>query len=130
MFTFSNFQVVPNCQKLGHLKKSVHSIVAYGLHLTCLTSIAFTIYARHNCNKMYHNMFRYEYLTFKHRLIYTNNTSSIQITFKVNMRFFFLSVYKHVSIWQENLGKSSFGNPLGTRYFIHKSSWNTKKTLL
>ena len=29
----------------------------------------------------------------KHRLIYRNNTSLIHITFKVDMRFFFLSVY-------------------------------------
>ena len=64
MFTFSNFQFVPNCQKLGHLKKkSVLSIVAHGLHLTCVTSIAFTINARHtwsDCNEMYHNVLRYE----------------------------------------------------------------------
>ena len=40
-------------------------------------------------NGMYHNLFRY----FKRRFIYTNNISLLQILFKVNMRFFCLSVY-------------------------------------
>ena len=47
MFTFSNYQFIPNCQKLWHLKNSVLSIVVYGCCLTCVASIAFTIHARH-----------------------------------------------------------------------------------
>ena len=47
MFTFSNFQFVPNCQKLWHLKKSALSIVAYGLDFPYVPPIAFTINMRH-----------------------------------------------------------------------------------
>ena len=74
-------------------EKSVFSIVAYGLYLTCVTSIAFTIHARHA-----HGLFAMKCITmcsdmnikhFKHRFIYTNNISLIKILFKVNMRFFF-----------------------------------------
>ena len=51
------------------VEKAVLSIVAYGLHLTCVTSIAFTIQVRHA-----HGLFAmkcitmcsdYEYLTFQ-----------------------------------------------------------------
>ena len=47
------------------------------------------------CNEMYHNVFRYEYLTFQTQFhLHTQKkTSLIQILFKVNMRFFFLSIY-------------------------------------
>ena len=45
-------------------EKSVLSIIAYGLYLTCVTSIAFTIHVRSVWNEMYHNVFRYEYSTF------------------------------------------------------------------
>ena len=47
MFTFSNFQFISNCQKTMAFEKSVLSFVAYGLYLTCVTSIAFTIHVRH-----------------------------------------------------------------------------------
>ena len=76
-------------------EKSDLSIVTYGLYLTCITSITLTINPRHT-----HGMFAMKCITmcsdmniFKHRFIQTNNTSLIQITFKVNMRFFFASVY-------------------------------------
>ena len=46
MFTFSNFQFIPNYPNPGHLKKSALAIVANGGHVTCITSIAFTINAR------------------------------------------------------------------------------------
>ena len=78
-------------------EKPVLSIVAYGLYLTCVTSIAFNIHARRA-----HGLFAMKCITmcsdtniwhFKHRFIYTNNIALIQIIFKVNMRFFFLSVY-------------------------------------
>ena len=78
-------------------EKSVLSIVAYGCRLTCVTSIAFTIHARHahglfvmKCITMCSDM---NILHFKHRFIYTSSISLIQILLKVNMRFFFLSVY-------------------------------------
>ena len=78
-------------------EKSVLSIVAYGLCVTFVTSIAFNNHARHadglfamKCITMSSDM-KIEH--FKHRFMYTNNISLIQILFKVNMRFFFLSVY-------------------------------------
>ena len=83
-------------------EKAVLSIVAYGLHHTCVTSIAFTIHVRHA-----HGLFAMKCITmcsdmniqhFKHRFIYTNNIFLKQILFKVNMRFFFLSVYKLFNI--------------------------------
>ena len=74
-------------------EKSALSIVAYGFDFPCVPPIAFTINMRHArglfCNEMYYNVFRYEYLTFQTQ----NNISLIQILSKVNMRFFFLSVY-------------------------------------
>ena len=69
MLTFSNFQCMPNCQKLWHLKNGLFA-------MKCIIM----------CSDM--NIWH-----FKHRFIYTNNISLIQIWFKVNMRFFFLSVY-------------------------------------
>ena len=63
MFTFSYYQFTPNCQKTMAYEKSVLSIVAYGLLLTCVTSIAYTIHARHayglfaiKCITMYSDM--------------------------------------------------------------------------
>ena len=47
MFTFSNFQFIPNCKNTKAFEKSVLSIVAYGLHLACVTCIAVTVNARH-----------------------------------------------------------------------------------
>ena len=41
MFTFSNFQFIPNCPKQCHLKKSVLNIVAYEFYLTCITFVSF-----------------------------------------------------------------------------------------
>ena len=78
------------------VEKSVLYIVAYGLYFTCVTSIAFTIHARHA-----HGLFAMKCITmcsdmniqnFKHRFINANNISLIQTLLKVNMRFFFLSV--------------------------------------
>ena len=47
MFTFSNFQLIPNYKKTNVFEKSVFSIVAYGLFLTCVTSVDFPIHAQH-----------------------------------------------------------------------------------
>ena len=58
MFTFSNFQFIPNCQKTMAFEKSVLSIVAYGLYLTCVTSIAFIIHVRHD-----YGLFAMKYIT-------------------------------------------------------------------
>ena len=78
-------------------EKSDLSIVVYGSFPTCVTSVAFSIHARHA-----HGLFAMECITmcsdmiflhFKHIFINTNNISLIQILFKVSMRFFFLSVY-------------------------------------
>ena len=69
MFTFSNFQFIPNCQNLWHLKNQLFLLLHTACYLTCVTSIALTIHVRHAhclvCNEMYHNVFRYEYLTFQ-----------------------------------------------------------------
>ena len=69
MFTFSNFQFIPNCEKIMAFEKSVLSIVAYGLlsHLRYLYCFYNSRAARTwcFCNEMYHNVFRYEYLTFQ-----------------------------------------------------------------
>ena len=50
-------------------EKSALSIVAYGLDFPCVPPIAFTINMRHArglfCNEMYHDVLRYEYLTFQ-----------------------------------------------------------------
>ena len=69
MFTFSNFQFIPNCQKIMAFEKPVLSIGAYGLlcHLRYLYRFYHSRAARawSFCNEMYHNVFRYEYLTFQ-----------------------------------------------------------------
>ena len=41
------FSIYTKLSKTMAFEKSVLSIVAYGLYLTCVTSIAFTIHARH-----------------------------------------------------------------------------------
>ena len=46
------------------------------------------------CNEMFHNVFRYEYLTCQTQIhLHKQYIYMIQILLKVNMRFFFLSVY-------------------------------------
>ena len=45
------------------------------------------------CNEMYHNVFRYAYLTFQTDSFTQTIYLWYKILFKVNMRFFFLSVY-------------------------------------
>ena len=109
MFKFSNFQFIPNCHKLWHLKKKFFLLLHTACYLTCVTSIALTIHVRHT-----HSLFAMKCITmcsdmnnlhFKHRFIYTNNISLIQILFKVNMRYFFLSVYK-----MKNYGKKRDSN--------------------
>ena len=91
-------------------EKSVLFIVAYGLYPTCVTSIAFTIHARNA-----HGLFAIKCITlcsdmniyhFKQRFIYTSNISLIQILFKANMRFFFLSVYYLLNIIIELCNRS------------------------
>ena len=79
MYTFSNFQFIPNCPKQGHLKKLVLSIVAYGVFLTCITSIAFTMNTRHTrglfamkCITICSDMNIYH---FNDRFLYTNDLS-------------------------------------------------------
>ena len=47
MFTFSNFQFLPNCQKTMAFEKSARSIVAYGLDFPRVPPIAFTNNMRH-----------------------------------------------------------------------------------
>ena len=47
MFTFSNFQFIPNCQKLLHLKNQFFLLLHTACHITCVTSITFTIHVRH-----------------------------------------------------------------------------------
>ena len=102
MFTFSNFQSIPNCQNLWHLKNQFFLLLHTACYLTGVTSIAFTIHVRHA-----HGLFAMKCITmcsdmniqhFKHRFIYTNNISLIQILFKVNMRTFsFQYIYKYNS---------------------------------
>ena len=96
-FHIHSISIYTKLSKTIAFEKSVLSIVTYGLYLTCVTSIAFTNHARHahglfakKCNTMCPDM---HIQHFKHRFIYTNNIPLIQILFKVNMRFFFLSVY-------------------------------------
>ena len=93
------FSIYIKLSKTRAFEKLVLSVVVYGGYLTCITPIAFTINARYTrarglcamkcitiCSDM--NIWH-----FKHRFLYANNTSLIQIRFKVNMPFFFLSVY-------------------------------------
>ena len=92
------FSIYTKLSKTRAFEKSVLSIVAYGVYLTRITSIAFTMNARHT-----RGLFAMKCITmcsdvnilkhFKHRFLYTNNTFLIKIAFKVNMRFFFFSVY-------------------------------------
>ena len=93
------FSFYSKLSKSRAFEKLALSIVENGGHVTCITSIAFTINARQT-----RGLFAMKCITicsdmniqhFKHRFIYTNNTYLIQITFKLNMRFFFLSVYIH-----------------------------------
>ena len=91
------FSIYTKLSKTKAFEKSVLSIVAYGVYLTCIISITFTMNARHTrglfvmkCITMWSDI---NIKHFEHRFLYTKTTSLIQITFKVNMRFFFLSVY-------------------------------------
>ena len=92
MFTFNHFQFIPNCQSNGiWIISSFYCCIRLVSHLLYLYRFYHSNATRtwSVCNVMYHIVFRY----FKHRFMYTNNISLIQILFKVKMCFFFLSVY-------------------------------------
>ena len=96
MFTFSNFQFVPNCQKLWHLKNQLFLLLhtawislAYPilpLPLTCDTHVVFLQWNVSQCVQIW-------IFNISNTDSFTQNISLTQILSKVNMRFFFLSVY-------------------------------------
>ena len=67
MFTFSNFQFIPNCQNLWQLKNQCFLLLHTACHWRCLYRFYHSRLAPalSFCNEMYHNVFRYEYLTFQ-----------------------------------------------------------------
>ena len=87
-------------------EKSALSVVAYGLDFPCIPPIAFTINVRHTrglcAMKMYHNVFRYEYLTFQTQIHlhkqYIFDTNIIQseyaylFPFSINAKSFYTFV--------------------------------------
>ena len=68
MFTFSNFQLIPNYQKLWLFENQFFLL----FQTTCFSrALPLSLYHSRAtrtwsvCNKMCHNAFRYEYLTFQ-----------------------------------------------------------------
>ena len=89
-------------------EKLAPSIVAYGLdYLTCITSCRFyhsrAARAWSFCNEMYHNVFRYEYLTFQTQIYlhkqYIFDTNIIQSEHALLFPF---SIYIYVWNWLES----------------------------
>ena len=125
MFTFSNFQFIPNCQNLWQLKnRPVLSIVAYGFssHLRYLYRFYHSRLARalSFCNEMYHNVFRYEYFTFQTQIYlhkqYIFDTNIIQSEYALLFPF---SICKTYMLWVNHcmwIGRwivsSSRGSPI------------------
>ena len=68
MFTFSNFQFIPNCQKLWHFSP-FYCCIRLASHMRYLYRFYHSRATRKwsVCNEMYHNVSRYEYryLTFQ-----------------------------------------------------------------
>ena len=89
-------------------EKSVLSIVAYGLssHLRYLYRFYHSRLARalSFCNEMYHNVFRYEYLTFQTQIYlhkqYIFDTNIIQSEYALLFPFSILFIYSAVKVYR------------------------------
>ena len=58
MFTFRDFQYIPNCQNLWHLKNQFFLLLHAACYLTCVTSIAFTVHVQYA-----HGLFAMKFIT-------------------------------------------------------------------
>ena len=138
MFTFSNFQFIPNCPNKGIWKtSSFFCCIRRVPHLHYLYRFyhKHTIHTWSVCNEMYHNVLRYEYLTFQTQIPlhkqYIFDTDNIQSEYAFLFPFSIFQRTPHdIPIGSQLIFHSIpcimkpvcvlfFSEPLAMRYKLH-----------